>query len=134
MTRTNIYIALAATSIFFAAAPESANAENWELRTVDASVPGTREVERGKYAKAIEISMVQLPHVSPHQKVAVFTNLCIANIATRNFEKAEEFCDQAVEQPNENAVSFNNRGVLRALHPGSSDNEVVSLIRTAIRM
>ena len=104
-----------ATSFLTFALPSKAVAEGWELRTTAEEVPGTREIESGDIEKAIRISKVQLSHVSPQFKVAVLTNLCIGYILNKSFDQARNFCNQAVERPNEKTVSHNNRGVLNAL-------------------
>ena len=112
---TRTFYATLAASFLFAVVPSMANADGWELRTARATVPGTAEIESGKIEKAIQISGIQLPHASQQQKVAVLTNLCIAYILSSDFVKADSYCDQAVERPNERSVSYNNRGVLKAL-------------------
>jgi len=104
-----------AASLILSALPADAIADGWELRTTTDEVPGTREIESGDIEKAIRVSSVQLSHVSPEYKVAVLTNLCIGYILNKSFEQAREYCDQAVERPNERTVSHNNRGVLNAL-------------------
>ena len=65
-----------AASLILSALPTDAFADGWELRTTADEVPGTREIESGDIEKAIRISNVQLPRVSPEYKVAVLTNLC----------------------------------------------------------
>jgi hypothetical protein len=93
----------------------TASAEGWELRTTERAVPGTAEIEAGSVDKAIKISKVRLPHASRKEEVAYLTNLCIGYIMKKDFETAESYCDEAVNSPAEKAVSFNNRGVLKAL-------------------
>jgi len=104
-----------AASIIFSVLPREAAAGGWELRTTADEVPGTREIESGDIEKAIRISKVQLSHASSAHKVAVLTNLCIGYILNKSFDQAQQYCDQAVERPNEKTVSHNNRGVLNAL-------------------
>ena len=104
-----------AASLIVSALPGEAVADSWELRTTTDEVPGTREIESGDIEKAIRISKVQLSRVSPEHKVAVLSNLCIGYILNKSFDQARDYCDQAVERPNENTVSRNNRGVLSAL-------------------
>ena len=104
-----------AASLILSALPGDAFADGWELRTTADEVPGTREIESGDIEKAIRISNVQLPRVSPQYKVAVLTNLCIGYILNKSFDQAQVYCDQAVERSNEKTVSHNNRGVLNAL-------------------
>ena len=104
-----------ATSFVIAAQPSVSLADSWELRTTYKEVPGTREIESGNSEKAIEISKVYLKQVPPWSKVSVLTNLCIGNIMISDFDQAEQYCDAAVARQNENVVSHNNRGVLRAM-------------------
>jgi len=111
----NNWLTIITAAFVFAAIPSVSGADGWELRTALDEVPGTREIESGNTDKAIRISKVQLSHVSQKQKVAVLTNLCIGYIVNKDFDEAEYYCNQAVERPNEQAVSFNNRGVLNAL-------------------
>ena len=115
MTNFNISIAVFMIAALFAAMPSTVQADGWELRTAEQAVPGTREIEQGKIARAIEISKVRLPHASAQNKVAFLTNLCVAYILTREFNEADDYCSQAVKRPNEQAVTYNNRGVLRAM-------------------
>ncbi len=56
-----------------------------------------------------------MSHASPESKVAVLTNLCIGYILSKNLDQAQAYCDQAVSRSNEKTVSYNNRGVLKAL-------------------
>jgi hypothetical protein len=91
------------------------NAAGWELRTTEQAVPGTSHIESGNVDKAIRIAKVRLPHASPQVKVAYFTNLCIGYIMKNDFQSAEVYCDEAVKSSTERVVSYNNRGVLKAL-------------------
>lgn len=102
-------------ALLLATIPAASSAEGWELRTAPDAVPGTAEIESGKIEKAIRISEIQLSHVGQRKKVAVLTNLCIGHILSNQLNLAEEFCDLAVERPNDKAVSYNNRGVLKIL-------------------
>lgn len=111
---TNTLFTALTAALILAAFPAVSNADGWELRTSRHTVPGTQEIESGRIDKAIQISRVQLPHVSQQKKVAVLTNLCIAYILSNEFDQAEDYCDQATERSNEKTVSYNNRGVLKA--------------------
>ncbi|MCH8060572.1 MAG: hypothetical protein IIA11_08955 [Proteobacteria bacterium] len=102
-------------ALLLATIPTISNAEAWELRTTPNAVPGTLEIESGKIDKAIRISNVWLSHVVKQKKVAVLNNLCIGYILSKKFDQAEVYCDRAVERRNYKTVSYNNRGVLRAL-------------------
>ena len=113
--RRSTLVAVIAASLVVAALPSLSGAEVWELRTAYKEVPGTREIESGNAEKAIRISKVYLPRAKRKLKVAVLTNLCVGHILIRDFDQAEQYCDQAVARPNERVVSHNNRGVLKAL-------------------
>jgi hypothetical protein len=115
IVNSNTWFTIITAAFVFAAIPSVSNADGWELRTTLDEVPGTREIESGNFDKAIRISRVRLPHVSQKQKVAVLTNICIGYIMNKDFDEAENYCNQAVERPNEKVVSYNNRGVLKAL-------------------
>ncbi len=110
-----ILIAAIATSLVIAAVPSMSRADVWELRTVDEEVPGTREIEAGNPEKAIRISKVRLSVTRGALKVAVLTNLCIGHILIRDFDQAEQYCDQAAARTIERTVTHNNRGVLKAI-------------------
>ncbi len=111
----SILIAAIAASLVVVALPSMSHAEVWELRTVSKEVPGTREIESGKAEKAIRISKVRLSVTRGALKVAVLTNLCIGHILIRDFDQAEQYCDQAAARTIERTVTHNNRGVLKAL-------------------
>lgn len=111
---SSVFIIIAAGAIL-TAVPSVSFADGWELRTSMTTVPGTRELESGKIAKAIRISKVYLPHVTHQKRVAVLTNLCIGYILSRELDQAETYCGEAVEIPSDRTVSYNNRGILKAL-------------------
>ena len=123
LVSTNVRFTAIAGTLLLLAFPSVSNAEAWELRTAPDTVPGTHEIESGKIDKAIRISKVWLPHIARREKVAVLTNLCIGYILSKEFDQAEEYCDQAVERRNHKTVSYNNRGVLKALQ-GDYDGAV----------
>lgn len=113
--KRSISLTTVATTLFIMAIAAAAQAESWELRTASHEVPGTREIESGNPEKAIRISMVNLSVIPESQKVALLTNLCIGYISIGDFEQAESFCEQAASKPKQRAITYNNRGVLRAL-------------------
>lgn len=112
--RQLVFVVFAA-GLVVTAIPSVASAQGFELRTTHKEVPGTREIETGRPKDAIRLSNIYLPHIRGMQKVAVLTNLCIGHIMINQFEKAEQYCEEAASKPNERAVTHNNRGVLRAL-------------------
>ncbi len=111
----SILIAAIATSFVIAALPSMSRADTWELRTVSEEVPGTREIESGNPEKAIRISKARWSVTAPALKVAVLTNLCIGHILIKDFDQAEQYCDQAAARSIQRAVTHNNRGVLKAI-------------------
>ena len=114
-TQRSTMLAAIATALVVAAVPSMSRADTWELRTVSQEVPGTREIEAGKPEKAIRISKVRLNVIPESLKVAVLTNLCIGHLLVKEFDQAEQYCDQAVSKPNQRTVTYNNRGVLRVM-------------------
>ena len=115
LANTNARFAAMFAALLLATIPSISTAEAWELRTTPNAVPGTHEIESGKIDKAIRLSNAWLPHVVKEKKVAVLTNLCIAYTLSKEFDQAEDYCDKAVERPNNKTVSYNNRGVLKAM-------------------
>ncbi len=111
----SILIVAIAASLVVVALPSMSHAEVWELRTVSKEVPGTREIESGNAEKAIRISKVHLSVTRGALKVAVLTNLCIGHILVKDFNQAEQYCDQAAARTIQRTVTHNNRGVLKAL-------------------
>ena len=115
LARTNTrFIGMLAT-VLLSAIPSISNADTWELRTTPIAVPGTAEIESGKIDKAVRLSIAWLPHVTDRKEVAVLSNLCIAHILKKEFERAEDYCEQAVTTGDDEVVSYNNRGILRAM-------------------
>ena len=110
-----IPLVVIASSFVIAALPSISHADAWELRMVAKKVPGTREIESGKPEKAIRISKIQLGVTPSRLKSAVLTNLCIGHILIKDLEQAEKYCDDAAARQDNRTVTFNNRGVLRAL-------------------
>ena len=115
LVNCNVWITAIAVTLLVTSFPSVSNAEAWELRTAPDTVPGTHEIESGKIDKAIRLSNAWLPHVDRRKKVAVLNNLCIGYILNKEFDQAEEYCDRAVQRHNYKIVSYNNRGVLKAL-------------------
>lgn len=97
------------------AVPLASLADTWELRTVKEEVPGTREIESGETLEGIRISEGLLDQARAKDKVAVLNNLCVGYIQIEDFEKAEQFCELAVETEEQTVVTHNNRGVLKAI-------------------
>ena len=111
--RPSALLAAAAAALVVAALPAGAHGDGWELQTSSKAVPGTRQIEAGNPEKAIRIAELYLPTFRP--KSAALTNLCVGHLLLRDFDKAEQYCNEALARPGERAVAYNNRGVLRAL-------------------
>ena len=74
----------------------------------------SRALERGDYAKAIKRLEYRVEKRNKNLD-ANLTNLCTAYVVTREYEKAFETCDRAVEKGgNFVSVAYNSRGVLYA--------------------
>lgn len=112
---TTRILAAIATSFLICAIPTISQADGWELRTVNAEVPGTREIETGDAEQGIKLSKIYLTRIHGRRKVAVLTNLCIGYIRIGDLDQAATYCDQAAARKNETVVTHNNRGVLNAL-------------------
>ena len=74
----------------------------------------SQALERGDYAKAIKRLEYRVENRNKNLDVNL-TNLCTAYVVTREYEKAFEICDRAVDKGgNFVSVAYNSRGVLHA--------------------
>jgi Flp pilus assembly protein TadD len=99
--------------------PLAAQADGWELTTVDEEVPGTRKIESGQIQEGIRLSEESLKWPGHDQRVAELSNLCIGYILSNQLDKAEPYCNRALENSSpesaHSVVSRNNLGVLQAI-------------------
>jgi len=113
--RTHIISEKAVILLLLIGLPWTAAAESWQLQTAVEEVPGTRDIEAGQVDKGIRVLQWYLKAAPVRQKGVVLTNLCMAYILKREYEKAAGYCDHAVARDRPPKVAYNNRGVLRAL-------------------
>jgi len=101
-------------AIVLTAVPLSASA--YEVNILNGDGAESKALNSGDYDVAIERLEKRL-QIGPSSDRAIrLTNLCTAYVVTRNFEKAQTTCDQAVEAKGEFVgAAYNSRGVLHAL-------------------
>lgn len=88
-------------------------AENYPLRVVYADVPGTEEIEAGRFEAGIRILQAELKKVDTLESGDIWSTLCATYVVTRAYSDARTPCDKAVEiEPT--YAALNNRGVYRA--------------------
>lgn len=117
MTRprnNNILSTTAALLIALAFPVGSASAATGlQLKTDDREVYGTREVEAGDYAAGIAKLETALKRTGTRlEKAPILNNLCVAYVATGELEKANSYCQMAVEDGYDLDLAYNNRGVM----------------------
>lgn len=89
-------------------------AELMRLKTSDFEVHGTRDIESGQYAAGIEKLEIALARSGTRMgRAPILNNLCVAYVATANYDSANTYCDLAVESGYELDLAYNNRGVLK---------------------
>lgn len=93
----------------------TANAgEPMRLKTSDFEVHGTRDIESGQYAAGIEKLQIALARSSTRMNRApILNNLCVAYVATAEYDSASTYCDLAIESGYDLDLAYNNRGVLK---------------------
>ncbi|MGI9341343.1 MAG: hypothetical protein ACR2QV_00730 [Gammaproteobacteria bacterium] len=86
-----------------------------ELVTHDSDVYGIRAVQDGDYEKGIEQLKGQLGHarMAHGKRTPVLIDLCVAYTMVRDFEAADEYCNQAVDAGWYQGLALNNRGVMK---------------------
>ncbi len=108
---TSILIAAAATLL--AGYPTAAVADRYELRLHDADVPGKFELLEGKVDRSIELLEKRRAGARAHSiRAAVLIDLCAAYVVKRDFAKAKESCDAAIDNGWSRRMAYNNRGVM----------------------
>jgi Flp pilus assembly protein TadD len=88
-------------------------ASGLQLKTDDREVYGTREIEAGEYAAGIAKLEIALQRAGPRmRKSPILNNLCVAYVATGELEKADIYCQMAVDTGYNQRLAYNNRGVM----------------------
>lgn len=103
-----------------------------ELQTAKQEVPGTREVEAGKFDAAIaklDRALIRTNHSL--DRAPVLVNLCAALTGARQFDRAAEVCDAAIANGVSLELAYNNRAVLNALR-GEAQAAVADLEKAAL--
>jgi Flp pilus assembly protein TadD len=117
-TPTVRYLAGVALLAGVAGTSISASAEEiFTMQVHPEEIPGTWEINHGKYDRAIPLLEIAIARAKRSARVQgpILTNLCVAYTKVGNYEAATRFCDQAVEWSFEVGIAHNNRGVLQAL-------------------
>ncbi|MDP6675770.1 MAG: hypothetical protein QGH93_13095 [Gammaproteobacteria bacterium] len=93
--------------------PVSYAGEPFEISTHDVEVYGTYDIVDGEYEKAIDRLQRALKRTgnSSRRRVPYLTNLCVAYTMMRNLEKADKYCNEAIETQQNLGLAYNNRGV-----------------------
>lgn len=104
---------LLAAPISQASAYEMTTSAHLRLKTSVTEVNGVREIESGNFEKGIRKSIASLSKSSASTlRKPLLDNLCVAHIAINDLNKAQQYCDSAVNTGKPSAISYNNRAVL----------------------
>jgi tetratricopeptide (TPR) repeat protein len=83
------------------------------VKTSVAEVIGVREIESGKLEQGIRKSKAALAKTSTVSlRKPLLDNLCVAHLAIKNMEQANQYCQAAVNTGRASAISYNNRAVM----------------------
>ena len=83
------------------------------VKTSIAEVIGVREIESGKFEQGIRKSKAVLAKTSvAFLRKPLLDNLCVAHLAIKDMEQANEYCHAAVNTGKVSAISYNNRAVM----------------------
>ena len=83
------------------------------VKTSVAEVIGVREIESGKFEQGIRKSKAGLAKTSTASlRKPLLDNLCVAHLAIKNMEQANQYCQAAVNTGKASVVSYNNRAVM----------------------
>lgn len=93
----------------------SFTASAYEVHILKGDGSESKNLEKGRYEVAIERLERRVMHDSPNLDIHL-TNLCTAYVVTRQFDKAAETCNRAIDVQGEFVgTAYNSRGVLNAL-------------------
>ena len=83
------------------------------VKTSVAEVIGVREIESGKYEQGIRKSKAGLAKTSTaSMRKPLLDNLCVAYLAIKDMEQANQYCQAAINTGKASAISYNNRAVM----------------------
>lgn len=106
-----IVVAIAAAAALLL--PRAAAADRYELQVHDDEVYGKYALLEGDIDTSIARLERRLARTRSHRNLApVLINLCAAYTMKRDFEKAEERCDAAIDNGWSVAMAYNNRGIM----------------------
>lgn len=87
----------------------------YEVSFLDGRGAEARTLHKGNYDLAIRRIEARLKD-RRHNRDILLTNLCTALVMTRDFERAHDVCNQAVESHGSSVgTAYNSRGVLHAM-------------------
>ncbi|MFT4994240.1 MAG: tetratricopeptide (TPR) repeat protein [Paraglaciecola sp.] len=83
------------------------------VKTSVAEVIGVREIEAGKFEQGIRKSKAALAKTSVASlRKPLLDNLCVAHLAIKDMEQANQYCQAAINTGKTSAISYNNRAVM----------------------
>jgi hypothetical protein len=83
------------------------------VKTSVVEVIGVREIESGKYEQGIRKSKAGLARTSTASlRKPLLDNLCVAHLAIKDMEHANQYCHAAINTGKASAISYNNRAVM----------------------
>lgn len=88
------------------------------MKTSIEDVNGVRDVEAGHYQAGIRKLEALLAKTSvTGNRLPILNNLCVAHVATGQLDRADRYCNEAVQTSNKttHTIALNNRAVLRYL-------------------
>lgn len=75
---------------------------------------GAEALLAGRVESGIRLTRIGLENASgPRERQAAYSNLCAGYVMLREFEKAIEYCDQALEENDQNWRALSNRALAR---------------------
>jgi len=83
------------------------------VKTSVAEVIGVREIESGEFEQGIRKSKAGLAKTSiASLRKPLLDNLCVAHLAIKDMDQANQYCQAAINTGKTSAISYNNRAVM----------------------
>jgi tetratricopeptide (TPR) repeat protein len=96
-----------------ASATDASAGSRLMVKTSVAEVIGVRLIESGRFEQGIRKSKAVLARtIAASLRKPLLDNLCVAHLAIKDMEQANEYCHAAVNTGNTSAISYNNRAVM----------------------
>lgn len=96
-----------------ASATDATSGSRLMVKTSVAEVIGVREIEAGYFEQGIRKSKAALAKTSiPTLRKPLLDNLCVAHLAIKDMEQANQYCQAAINTDKASAISYNNRAVM----------------------